>query len=234
MRRLSRRAYPLPGKDHRRGTGVALTPSVDCVPTPARRREAGVTLFEMLTVLALLGLVSVIAVVPVNSYYQRSRLQSAAGDIRNFLQVAYTQAVNQHTQITVNLQQDATTGSWTLQLNPPPPPPLPGNGIATSGTYVLPSFVSLTYNPAATAGGWPSTTTGGVTVRSLACAPSGLTFIPAGATCGATETAGAAAQEVKTLSITHTSMVDGSLSPNTRFDIQIYPLWNVSYQKVLL
>jgi hypothetical protein len=39
---------------------------------------------------------------------------------------------------------------------------------------------------------------------------------------------------VKTLAITHTSMLDGSLAPNTRFDVQIFPLWNVSYQKVLL
>ena len=225
MRRVSRRAYPLPGKDHRHGTGVALTPSVDCVPTPARRREAGVTLFEVLVVLAILGLVTAVITVPVNSYYQRSVLQSAAGDVRNFLQVAYTEAVNQHTQMTVSMQQVA--GQWQLQISPPPL-----NGPAT---YLFPTVVDCTtLNPAATAGGWPSTTTGGVTVRSLVCAPTGLTFIPAGATCGATETAGSAAQEVKTLSITHTSMVAGSLAPNTRFDIQIYPLWNVSYQKVLL
>jgi len=229
MRRMSRRACPFLARDRRHGTRVAPVLPVDCVSSSARRREAGVTLIEALVVLAILGLVTAVVTVPINSYWQRSRLQSAAGDIRSFLQVAYTQAVNQHTPVTVTLQQDATTGNWTLQLNPTPLPPGPG-GLAISGVYVLPSFVSLFHNPVATAGGWPATGP----VLSLVCAPDGLTFIPAGATCAANETAGAQTREVKTLSITHVSMLDGTLAPNTRFDIQIFPIWSVSYQKVLL
>jgi len=175
---------------------------------------------EVLVVLAILGLVTVVVSVPINSYWQRSRLQSAAGDIRNFLQTAYTEAVNQHTQVTVSMTQVA--GKWQLQISPPPP--------IGSPIYTFPDIVDCTtLNPAANAGGWPATGA----VRSLICSPSGITIIPAGATCGATETAGSQAREVKTLAITHTSMLDGSLSPNTRFDIQIFPVWNVSYRKVL-
>jgi hypothetical protein len=29
-------------------------------------------------------------------------------------------------------------------------------------------------------------------------------------------------------------MVDGSLTPNTRYDVQVYPLWNVSIRKTLV
>ena len=171
-------------------------------------------------VLAVLGILTTVIAAPINSYWQRSRLESAAGDVRNFLQTAFAEAVNQHTQVTVSLQQVA--GKWQLQIAP-----APQTGPAT---YVFPDVIDCTTdNPAANVGGWPAIGA----VRSLVCTPSGMTFIPAGATCAASETAGAQAREVKTLAITHTSMVDGSLSPNTRFEIQVYPIWNVSYRKVL-
>lgn len=196
-----------------------------CVRTLPRRRDAGVTLVEALVVLAILGLVTAIVAVPINSYWQRSRLQSTAGDIRNFLQTAYTEAVNQHTQVTVTLQQDTTTGNWQLQLNPPPAAPR-----TALGTYVVPSFVSLAYNPTAAAGGWP--TSGAIS--SIICDTMSRTLCPVGfASCDPTSTTPAQVTNVRTLSITHTSMVDGSLTPKTRFDIQIFPVWNVSYHKVL-
>jgi prepilin-type N-terminal cleavage/methylation domain-containing protein len=191
------------------------------------RQDAGVTLIESLVVLAILGLVIAVVVVPVNSYWQRSRLQSAAGDIRNFLQTAYTQSINQHTAITVSLQQDTATGVWTMQLSPEPP----AGAIAVHTSYVLPNFVSLAYNPVATAGGWPTLGS----VRSLICDSMSRTLCPAGYdSCDAASAVPTPVSNVRTLSITHVSMADGSLTPNTRFDIQVYPIWNVSYKKVLL
>ncbi|MGD1147367.1 MAG: prepilin-type N-terminal cleavage/methylation domain-containing protein [Thermoanaerobaculaceae bacterium] len=201
---------------------------MNCVSGSARRREAGVTLFEALVVLLILGLVTAIVTVPVNSYWQRARLQSAAGDIRNFLQIAYTEAVNQHAQITVTMQQVA--GQWQLQISPPP--------LSGSATYTFPDVVDCTtLNPASTAGGWPLSSSQ-TSVRAILCDPrAGMTEIPVGFSGSMVETGGNPAtattpvQEVKTLSITHTSMVGGSLTPYTRYDIQIYPVWNVSYQK---
>ncbi len=226
MRRGLRRLYRFLTGDFPTGTAVAQDLRVGSVQAPPGRRDAGVTLVEALVVLAILGLVAAIVTVPVNSYWQRSRLQSAAGDIRSFLQMAYTEAANQHAEVTVTLQHDTATGRWQLQLNPPPAAPRP-----STGTFVIPEFVSLAYNPAATAGGWPATGT----ARSLACTPGGLTMIPSGSTAvGTGEIAGSQARQVKTLSISHTSMVDGSLAPNTRFDIQVYPIWSASYRKVLL
>jgi hypothetical protein len=36
------------------------------------------------------------------------------------------------------------------------------------------------------------------------------------------------------MSITHFRMADGSLAPNIRHDIQVYPLWNVTIRKTVL
>jgi type II secretory pathway pseudopilin PulG len=176
-----------------------------------RAPEAGVTLLEALIVLAIIALVTAIVTVPVNSYWQRSRLETTAGDVRNFLQQAYVEAVNQHTAITVTLQQ--VSGVWTLRIAPPP--------LRTPATYALPSFVSLAPNPSFAAGGWPVV---GAT-RVLVCDTIGRTIDP---------TTGQQVTSTRTLAITHERMADGSLSPNLRFDVQVYPLWNVSYQKVMV
>ncbi len=228
MRREPRRARCPSARNNGDGTPVADNPTVSRVPNRARRRSSGFTLIELLVVLAILGLVSTIAVIQINSYWQRARLQSAAGDIRTFLQTAFTEAVNQHTQITVTLQQ--VSGVWQIQISPPP---LKGPAI-----YAFPDFVSLAYNPASGAGGWPAF--GGTTPRALICDPRGIAYVPTGYAGSAIETPGGNAlfnttvKEVKTLSITHVRMADGSLTPNTRFDIQIFPIWNVTYNKVLL
>lgn len=182
-------------------------------------------MIEALVVLAIVGLLVLVAIVPISSYWQRSRLETTASDIRNFLQSAYTEAINQHTQILVQLQQDAATGRWELLLIPPPPAPRTANG-----TLLLPDFVSFAYNPASTAGGWPVLGS----LRGITCDPSGRTIVPVGFTGSGAEAAGQPVLEVKTLAVTHANMVDGSLQPNIRDDIQLFPLWTVTVRKVLL
>ena len=198
-----------------------------CAKRGVCRRNAGFTLIEALVVLAIVGLLTLVAIVPINSAWQRSRLEATAGDIRNFLQSAYFEAIDQHAQVVVTLQQNAATGRWELHLNPPPPPPRTPNG-----TLVLPEFVSFVDNPAATAGGWP-VSAADATVRGITCDPGGRTIVPAGFTGSAVEAAGQAVQEVKTLAITHVNMVDGSLQPNIREDVQLFPIWNATVRKVV-
>lgn len=210
-----RHEIPANTRDRGGGTGFAFTRSVMSIHASARRhRELGVTLLEALVVLAIVGVLAAIATVPLNSYWQRARTESTAGDIRNFLQQAFTEAINQHTPITVTLQQ--TAGTWVLQLAPPPPAPRTANG-----TYTIPDFVSLAYNPASGAGAWP---TSGST-RTLTCDTVGRTVDP---------TTGQQVTSTMTMSITHIRMVDGSLTPNVRFDIQVFPLWNVTLRKTLV
>ena len=217
-------AYPVFVRDPHGGTGVALKSTVRHVKQRSCRRSAGFTLIEALVVLAIVGLLTLVAIVPINSYWQRSRLETTAGDIRNFLQSAYFEAINQHTPVDVTLQQNSVTGRWDLQLTPPPPPPRTANG-----TLVLPEFVSLADNPANTAGGWPVLGS----IRGITCDPGGRTMVPAGFTGSGGENPGQVVKEVKTFAVTHASMVDGTLTPNTRFDIQLNPIWSVTIRKVL-
>ncbi|OYV93238.1 MAG: hypothetical protein B7Z68_08850 [Acidobacteria bacterium 21-70-11] len=234
MRRRSWSAYRVLARHRRGGTGVALTHPVTCVKRRVGR-AAGFTLIEALVVLAIVGLLVLIAIVPISSYWQRSRLETTAGDIRNFLQSAYSEAISQHTQVVVTLQKNATTGRWELYLTPPP--------LKASRLLVLPEFVSFAYNPAATAGGWPVSSKG---VRGIMCDQSGRTMVPlfpvaplspvvADTFTGwGTETAGQPVLQVKTLAVTHVNMVDGSLQPNIRDDILLFPIWTVTVHKVVL
>ena len=219
----------VPSTDPCRGTGVALVPPVRCNHRErVRRAGAGFTLIEALVVLALIGLITLVAIVPINAAWQRSRLETTAGDIRNFLQSAYFEAMNQHAQVVVTLQQNSTTGLWELHLTPPPPAPRTANG-----TLVIPAFISLADNPANTAGGWPVSSSN-TSIRGVTCDPGDRTLVPTGFTGSAAESAGQPVQEVKTLAVTHVNMVDGSLQPNTRFDIQLPPIWSVTVRKVVM
>ena len=207
---------PATARDRGGGTGVAFTRPVITVHPPAcRHRESGVTLIEALVVLTIVGVLAAIVTVPINSYWQRSRVETTAGEIRGFLQQAFTESVNQHTPVNVTLQQDGA-GKWVLQLNPPPPAPRTANG-----TYTIPDFISLAYNPAAGAGGWPVSGP----ARTLTCDTVGRALDP---------TTGLQVTSTMTMSVTHVRMVDGSLAPNVRYDIQVFPLWNVTLKKVLV
>lgn len=215
-----RHEIPASTRDRGGGTGFAFTRPVMSIHAPARRhRESGVTLLEALVVLAIVGVLAAIVTVPINSYWQRARTETTAGDIRNFLQQAFTEAINQHTSITVTLQPDAF-GNWVLQLTPPPPHPREANG-----TYTIPNFVSLAYNPTSGIGAWPTDTSVTPSTRTLTCDTVGRTVDP---------TTGLQVTSTMTMSITHVRMVDGSLTPNVRYDIQVFPLWNVTVRKTLV
>lgn len=180
--------------------------------------EAGVTLIETLVVLAILGLLVAAVAVPLNASWQRARLESSAGDIRNFLQVAYTQAMTQHTAITVTLQYNGATGIWTFLLTPPPVGAGINGALATPGSLTVPSYISSIDGNADTT--WPRP----AGTRTLICDPMGRTLDP---------TSGQQVTTTQTLAVTHVNMADGSLTPYVEYDIQVFPLWNVISQKVL-
>jgi prepilin-type N-terminal cleavage/methylation domain-containing protein len=178
--------------------------------------EIGVTLIETLVVLAILGLITAAAAVPLNGAWQRSRLESSVGEVRNFLQVAYTEAINQRTKITVTLSLNSTSGNWELNLAPAPQ--------RAPATYVVPDYVSSIDANSDT--NWPTPSAGS---RSLICDPKGLTLDPT----NLDPVTGEPRQvtTTQTLGVTHVNMVDGSLSPNVEYDVQVFPLWNASSRR---
>ncbi len=173
----------------------------------ADSRQAGVTLAEALIVVALMALIVAIAVVQINKSWQKSRLESAAGDITSFLQSAYTYAMANRAPVFVRFESDPLNPSVVaLRIT---------QNIDGSGRefkkYDVPGFVG----PAATPT-WPSPASG---VWYLECDTNGRTFDPG----TGTPVAGS-----QVLAITHTSMISGWLTPKIVYTIQVFPLWQVT------
>jgi len=206
-RRHFRHEAPATARDRGGGTGVASTRTVISVYPPARRhRESGFTLVEVLIVLVIMGVLVALVTVPVNSYWQRARTETTAGDIRNFLQQAFTESINQRTPINVTLHIGA--GIQTLTLTPAP--------LRSPGTYTIPDFVkvvSANTNWPPDSGDWK-----------LICDTFGRAIDPTGQQVRSTQT----------IAITHIRMADGSLTPSVRYDVQVFPVWNVTVRKTVL
>jgi prepilin-type N-terminal cleavage/methylation domain-containing protein len=182
-----------------------------CVPR--RRRDAGFTLIEALIVLAMVGILAAMVTVPVNSYYQRSHLETTARDLRTFLESAASEATYQHANVTLSVAVDADH-DVILTLAPVTP--------GHQATLELPSFVKIALNPgSALPATWVLPTAGNV----LICDTNERAIDP-----GSAQQSRAA----QTFALTHVRMVDGSLKPVIRYDVQIYPLWRVTVTKSVL
>jgi hypothetical protein len=161
-------------------------------------------------------MVALIVVPPVNSYYQRSRIEGAANDVRNFLVGAQTLALNTNGRVTVTLQQDGSR--WVVDLDPANTPPA-GTPTATMQRHLdLPDYVVLNGLGLGADHDWheypPST-------FNIVCTPSSRTEEQTGPTVfDQVPTA-------RTLRLTHRSMSEGRLSPRLVYEVQVTPLWSV-------
>ncbi|MCU0291201.1 MAG: hypothetical protein MUF10_04315 [Thermoanaerobaculaceae bacterium] len=171
---------------------------------------------ELLVVVALLGLIATAVVLPVNAYYQRSRVEGAANDVRNFLVSAETLALSTNSRVTVEVQQ--TGGLWTFSLVPANPPPA-GSSAATMRTQLeLPAYIVVNGLWLGAGSDWPVDSG----IPKLVCDTMSRTLNPV---TGQQLTASA------TVRLTHISIAQGRLSPPMVYEVRVAPLWSVATVK---
>jgi type II secretory pathway pseudopilin PulG len=168
---------------------------------------------ELLIVVALMGLIATAVVLPVNAYYQRSRVEGAANDVRNFLVGAQTLALSTNSRVTVTLQQ--TGGLWTFSLTPASPPPAGSSAALTRTELELPAYIVVTGLWLGSSCDWPLDSG----IHSLVCDTMSRTLDP---TTGQQLTASA------TVRLTHVSIAQGRLSPPMLYEVRVAPLWSVA------
>jgi type II secretion system protein H len=183
-------------------------------PRSARCRQSGFSLIEALVVVFIIGLLVVIILVPIGSYYQRQRLDTAANDLRVLLQSAQSEAITQHTPITVSLSADSG-GAVKVSLTPRPQ--------RSADSLIVPADMMLRNNRGATTpDSWPSPsfTSGAL----LMCDPIGRALQPPN---------GPQMTSVQVISITHSRMwaSHDTLTPRIIYDLSVYPVWNVTLAK---
>lgn len=187
------------------------------------RRQRGVTLIEMLTVLLLFGLIALIGTIQVNKTWQRYRLDNVSSELRNFMQSAFVEMGRQRTPVFLRLEPPNGTVPARLAVC------RNADGSGEIDAYVMPDFISLsTTSVTGFTCNWPCAASGGAcatitTPRVLRCDSIGR----------ATNSEGTQVREVQTLVVTHRDMINAGLDPRVRWEMQVFPLWQVLAERGL-
>lgn len=200
---------------------------------------AGFTLIEVLVVVAILGLISVIATIAVSHAIQRQRLGVAAQQLAGFIESAFAKAQTAGGGV-ILVGVPNSDGSCTFSLYSD----TNNNGVYDAGTDTLLStqllpddtvVQGLTLGSFSTFGSalWPSTGSGASKMLLLYCDSMGRTINPTSAAIATSpqSPAGPNAQILApmVLSLTHRFMLLGKLGPRARYDVQVYPIWHATY-----
>ena len=204
------------------GTGFARNRAVrDSSRHDAVSGQQGFTLIEALVVVAIVGFLSTAIMLSLNSYWQRSRLEGGANDVRNFLLTAQNLAIATNDRVTVRLRQDA--GSWVIEMLPSRPPAVGSLlDLGLRRRMVLPQHLVVDGLTLGSGTDWVEFP---ANVRNVVCTSLSRTQ---------QETAAGVFGDIpgtRTLRLTHQSILDGRLFPRTVYEIQISPLWNVRMLK---
>lgn len=178
--------------------------------------QRGITLVELLVVVALLGFLALLGTAQLTHIVQKSELQSAARDVTSFLQSVPDLVSKKQAPLFVRflppagsqparleISRDVAGGDVLRQLALPPK-------IAFSLTSLGNPDIS-----------WPKA--GATNVFTLRCDTFGRATDP--------NTGGQLNGEAKLL-LTHVNMVKGTLRPKYGFEVGVAPVWNVTSKKV--
>ncbi len=179
--------------------------------------ESGFSLMELMIVVAILGLIAVIATMVVSQTIKRQRLAAAAGQLQAFMEKAYVLSIQDHSPVFVVLLPQASNGSRTVELVRDS-----NTDQALSAGDPVMDRLLLTNDILVSNVTWPSTTWGGNTVNVLLCDMMGRTMDP---TVSPPKMA-----STPLISLTRFDMTGSnpSLSPAQRYDLSMDQLWHVS------
>ena len=102
--------------------GIALI-SAAMSPVRPLGKERGYSLVELMIVLAIMGILSLIAVPWFYKYAQRNKLKSAAFEVQTTLLAARMKAVKRNQPVSVAI--NGTSPIQLMTIEPPPPAPTP-------------------------------------------------------------------------------------------------------------
>ena len=192
----------------------------------------GFSLIEMLIVVAIIGLLAVIMTIAVSKTLKRQRLETAAHEIQNFLNRAYTTTSSTSRSTFVFISAPAADGSRTMTLYDD----TNNNGIFESCTDAVLSTQAITNDlvlsapPSSTAyRSWPASTSNTFIIE---CDTQGRSIDPPGSSTNSSTTTGVLMTLPAGVALTHAEMGSGgTLRPNISFRIFANLLWQPTIQK---
>lgn len=194
------------------------------------RWDRGFTLIEMLVVVMLIGFAAAIASIQLNKTWQRYRLDTTATDVRNLLQSAYVRMGATRAPVFVRLEPASGGSTAVLRICSA------ADGSGELQRLSIPDFISLsTSDPTKLECNWPkadgsvASPADQAVTRELQCDTMGRTRTRTGVlvtdpTIGLTSVV---------LTVTHKDMLDGSLTPKIRHNVQVFGLWQIRDDRVM-